>query len=84
MSDTTYIQEVTRGHGVRVTLTMDAAETRAMADIASAAIDGCVLSPDDDMNAVVMGNASSVYRWAIKAATTLEKVSGESTSDDQD
>ncbi|MGZ4659642.1 MAG: hypothetical protein ACXVYB_00015 [Arthrobacter sp.] len=83
MSDTTYVHEVTRGPGVRVTLTMDAAEVRAMADIAAAAVDGCVLSPEEDSD-VVMGNATNVYNWAVKAATTLEFTAGISTSDDKE
>jgi hypothetical protein len=54
---------------------MDAAEVRAMADIASAAIDGCVLSPDEN-NETVLGNAGNVYKWATKAANTLESAEG--------
>jgi hypothetical protein len=63
---------------------MDADEARAMADIASAAIDGCVLSPEGEISEAVLGNAENVYKWAIKAASTLERASGPSTSDDQE
>jgi len=82
MSDTTYVQEITRGRGIRVTLTMDAAEARAMADIAAAAVDGCVLAPEG-IDEAVMGNAENVYKWATKAAHTLELASGPSTSDEE-
>lgn len=83
MSDTTYVQEITRGRGIRVTLTMDAAEARAMADIASAAIDGCVLSPEGEIDEAVIGNAENVYKWATKAAHTLDLAMGPSTSDEE-
>jgi hypothetical protein len=75
MSDTIYVHEVTRRPGLRVSLIMDAAEVRAMADIASAAIDGCVLSPDE-ISETVLGNAGNVYKWATKAANTLESAEG--------
>jgi hypothetical protein len=85
MSDTTYVQEITRGHGIRVTLTMDASEARAMADIASAAIDACVLLTNyEGENEAVQGNAENVYKWATKAAHTLDLAMGPSTSDDQE
>jgi hypothetical protein len=68
---------VTQGHGLRVTLTMDAAEARAMADIASAAIDACVLLTNyAGENDTVQGNAENVYRWATKAANTLDYTAG--------
>lgn len=76
MSDTIYVHEVTRRPGLRVSLIMDAAEVRAMADIASAAIDGCVLSPDGEISEIVLGNAGNVYKWATKAANTLESAEG--------
>jgi hypothetical protein len=84
MSDTIYLHEVTKGPGVRVSLIMDAAEARAMADIASAAIDGCVLSPEGEIDDVVLGNAENVYKWATKAAETLDFTTGISTSDDKE
>lgn len=83
MSDTTYVHEVTQRQGLRVTLTMDAAEVRAMADIASAAIDGCVLSPEGEIDDAVLGNAENVYKWATKAANTLEYTGGIRNSDSE-
>lgn len=77
MSDTTYVHEVTQRKQLRVSLTMDAAEARALADIASAAIDAAVLLPDDEGEAeVLMGNATNVYNWATRTATTLDRASG--------
>lgn len=79
MSDTTYVHEVTRTKQLRVSLTMDAAEARALADIASAAIDAVVLLPADsaeDESEVILSNATNVYNWATRAAITLDRAVG--------
>jgi hypothetical protein len=83
LSDTIYLHEVTNRRDMRVSLIMDAAEVRAMADIASAAIDGCVLT-EGDVESVVIGNAENVYKWATKAADTLEFTAGAKPDDDQE
>jgi len=75
MSDTTYVHEVSQRQGVRVCLTMDADEVRAMADIASAAIDAALLI-EGDVDSLVAGNAQNVYNWATKAANTLSFTEG--------
>jgi hypothetical protein len=75
LSDTTYVHEVTQRKQLRVSLTMDAAEARALAEIAAAAIDASVLHPSEDSE-IVLGNAENVYRWANRAAETLERASG--------
>jgi hypothetical protein len=82
MSDTIYLHEVTNRRDMRVSLIMDAAEVRAMADIASAAIDAAVFlaSQIDD---VVAGNAQNVYKWATKAADTLEFTAGAKPDDEE-
>ncbi|HSU47477.1 MAG TPA: hypothetical protein VLJ40_11230 [Arthrobacter sp.] len=83
MSDTIYVHEVTKRPGVRVSLVMDAAEVRALGDIASAAIDASLLI-EGDTDSVVVGNAENVYRWATKAANTLEFTEGLRPADDKD
>ena len=85
MSDTTYVHEVTQRKQLRVTLTMDAAEARALADIAAAAIDASVLLPaEEDDSEVVLGNATNVFNWANRAAETLDRAAGVSPDDDQE
>lgn len=84
MSDTTYVHEVTRGPGVRVSLTMDAAEVRALGDIAAAAIDGAIMLSDGEDRSTIVGNAENVYKWADKAANTLEFTEGLTRTDDQE
>lgn len=85
MSDTIYLHEVTNRRDMRVSLVMDAAEVRALADVASAAIDGCVLLlAEDGDDSVVIGNATNVYKWATKAADTLDFTGGVKHSDDQE
>ncbi|HEX9088344.1 MAG TPA: hypothetical protein VF867_12540 [Arthrobacter sp.] len=75
MSDTTYVHEVTRGSSIRVTLTMDADEVQALADIATAAVDAAVLVPGA-VSEVVEGNAANVAKWATRAAATLALTAG--------
>ena len=76
MSDTTYIQEVTRGDNrIRVSLTMDADEARAMAEIAAAAIDAALLI-EGDLEAPLLKNAENVFYWANRAASTLDRSTG--------
>lgn len=82
MSDTIYLHEVTNRRDMRVSLVMDSAEVRAMADIASAAIDGCVLDPPEDE--AVMGNALNVYKWATKVADTLDFTAGVKHTNDEE
>lgn len=81
MSDTTYVHEITRHKMVRVSLTMDADEAQALADIASAAIDASVLI-EGDVDSVVLTNATNVYNWASRAAVTLERAA--SITDDKE
>jgi hypothetical protein len=84
MSDTTYVHEVTQRKQLRVSLTMDADEARALADIASAAIDAAILLPGGSgEDSVVEGNAINVYNWATRAAATLDRAAG-TTPDDQE
>lgn len=83
MSDTTYVHEVTQRKRLRVSLTMDGAEARALADIASAAIDASVLI-EGDADSVVLGNATNVYQWATRAADTLDRALGLYPDDDQE
>jgi hypothetical protein len=75
MSDTTYVHEITQRRQLRVALTMDADECQALADIASAAIDAILLI-EGDPESTVLGNATNVYSWATRAASTLERASG--------
>lgn len=85
MSDTTYVHEVTQRKQLRVSLTMDADEARALADIAAAAIDASVLLPaDEDDSGVVLGNATNVFNWASRAAATLDRAGAYPSSDDQE
>ena len=79
MSDTAYIQEVTRDNQLRVSLTMDSEEARAMAEIAAAAIDAALLL-GGDLDAPVLKNAENVFRWANRAASTLERATGGAAS----
>ena len=81
MSDTTYVHEVTQRKRLRVSLTMDGDEARALADIASAAIDASVLI-EGDADSVVLGNATNVYQWATRAADTLDRALGLYPADD--
>lgn len=81
MSDTTYVHEVTRSSGVRVTLTMDADEAAALADVATAAVDAAVLLPGT-VSEIVEGNAANIAKWASKAAVTLATAAG--LADDKD
>ncbi len=81
MSDTTYVHEVTQRKRLRVSLTMDGDEARALADIASAAIDASVLI-EGDVDSVVLGNATNVYQWATRAADTLDRALGLYPADD--
>lgn len=84
MSDTTYVHEVTQRKQLRVSLTMDADEARALADIASAAIDATVLLPGGDgEGSTVEGNAINVYNWATRAAATLERAAGLTPNDEE-
>jgi len=83
MSDTTYVHEVTRSSGVRVTLTMDADEVAALADVATAAVDAAVLLPGT-VSEIVEGNAAAIAKWASKAAVTLAFTTGLTKSDDQE
>jgi hypothetical protein len=85
LSDTTYVHEVTKRPGVRVTLTMDADEVAALADIATAAVDAAVLLPGT-FSEVVESNAANVAKWAGRAAATLAITAGlaEAPEDDQE
>ena len=83
MSDTTYVHEVTQRNSLRVSLTMDAAEASALADIAAAAIDAAVLLPDED-STVILGNATNVYNWATRTAATLHRAGGGLPDDDEE
>lgn len=79
MSDTTYVHEVTRVRGMRVALTMDSDETRALANVAASAIDGALLV--DGASEVVLGNAQKIYDWALKVTGILELTDGLRGSD---
>jgi hypothetical protein len=83
LSDTTYVHEVTQRKQLRVSLTMDADEARALADIASAAIDAAILLPGDGEESVIEGNATNVYNWATRAAATLDRASGITPDDEE-
>lgn len=82
MSDTTYVHEITQRKQLRVSLTMDSAEARALADVASAAIDAALLI-EADAESVVLGNATNVYNWATRAALTLDRAAGISPDDQE-
>lgn len=73
MSDTTFVQEVTRGDlPVRVSLTMDLDELLALVDVATLAVDAAVLIPDTCE--VTASNAKTIYTWAIRTAAALDAV----------
>jgi hypothetical protein len=80
MSDTTYVHEVTRVRGLRVALTMDADEVRALAGVAAAAIDASVLI-DGDVSPVVTGNAQKIFEWSLRTAEILDLTHGITGSD---
>ena len=84
MSDTTYVHEVTQRNSLRVSLTMDAAEASALADIAAAAIDAAVLGLPAEDSTVILGNATNVYKWATRTAATLHRAGGGLPDDDQE
>lgn len=73
MSDTTFVHEI-KPDGpitVRVTLTLDAAETAALGMVAGAAIDASVVA-SDLVDESVVANAQQILQWAIRASTALE------------
>lgn len=80
MSDTTYVHEVTKRPGVRVTLTMDAEEAMALADVATAAVDAAVLLPGT-VSDVVEANAAAIAKWAAKASITISALYGDPADD---
>lgn len=74
MSNTTFISEVERVPAeMRVQLTLDVDEVRALGDIARATIDASVLTPDVVPEATA-ANAENIYKWANRAANTLDLV----------
>ena len=72
MSRTAFIQEIQEDGrpALRVSLTLDLAETMALADMAAFALDASVLIPDlAEEN--VAANAENMLRWAERASTAL-------------
>lgn len=73
MSDTTFVQEVTRDMPLRVALTMDLDEILAFVGVASLAVDASVLLPD--IPEATTANASTIYTWAVRTAGALDAAS---------
>lgn len=73
MSRTAFIHEIQdNGKPAKmVTLTLDATETLALAEVAAAAVDAGVLLRDtvDEQTAA---NAEAILSWALRAATALQ------------
>lgn len=72
MSRTAFIQEIQEDGrpALRVSLTLDLAETLALADMAAFALDASVLLPDM-VEENVAANAENMMRWADRASEAL-------------
>ena len=85
MSRTAFIQEIQEDGrpALRVSLTLDIAETMALADMAAFALDASVLLPDMAEENVAT-NAENMMRWAEKASLALATMLAKRSADDEE